>query len=248
MEKYKLSMVALILGLALIISVSIASNGLTKFKKTTTDGITVTGSSTKKIVSDIIVWRGDFSRKANTTKDAYDLLKLDEEIIRSYLLENGVKKEEIVFSAVNITKNYSYVYNADNSIKNEIEDGFTLTQSLTLESKEVEKIESISRDITKLIDSGVEFLSSSPEYYYTKLEELKLKMIEEATKNARDRATLIAKNSKSKLSDLISANLGVFQITALNSSEEEFSYGGTYNTWSKNKNASVTVKLYYKVK
>lgn len=248
MDKYKLPIVAAILGLSIIISVSIASNGLTKFKKTSIDGITATGSASKKIVSDLIVWRGNFSRKANTTKDAYTLLKADEEIIKNYLLDNGIKKEEIVFSAVNIQKDYLYIYNEDGSVKNQVDDGFTLTQSLTLESKNVEKVESISRDITKLIDSGVEFLSTSPEYYYTKLDELKLDMIAKATENARARASLIAKNSKSSLGDLISANLGVFQITALNSSEDEYSSGGTYNTWSKNKTASITVKLYYNVK
>ncbi|NTW32997.1 MAG: SIMPL domain-containing protein, partial [Bacteroidetes bacterium] len=38
------------------------------------------------------------------------------------------------------------------------------------------------------------------------------------------------------------ADMGVFQITAQNSSEE-FSYGGAYNTFSKNKTASITVHL-----
>ncbi|MGA9212231.1 MAG: hypothetical protein WBY99_06025 [Kaistella sp.] len=40
--------------------------------------------------------------------------------------------------------------------------------------------------------------------------------------------------------------MGVTQITAPNSTEE-YSYGGTFNTSSKEKEASITIKLEYEV-
>ena len=46
---------------------------------------------------------------------------------------------------------------------------------------------------------------------------------------------------------LLDASLGVFQITAQNSSDEEYSYGGTFNTYSRAKTASITVRLNYAV-
>ena len=45
-----------------------------------------------------------------------------------------------------------------------------------------------SREVTELIDAGVELNSFAPEYYYTKLAQLKIKMIESATKDAKNRA------------------------------------------------------------
>jgi len=41
--------------------------------------------------------------------------------------------------------------------------------------------------------------------------------------------------------------MGVFQITGQNSNEN-YSYGGTFNTTSKNKTASITLRTEYAVK
>jgi hypothetical protein len=59
-------------------------------------------------------------------------------------------------------------------------------------------------------------------------------MIANATKDAKERAEKIAENAGSDLGNLKKATMGVIQITAPNSNED-FSYGGTYNTESKEK-------------
>ena len=87
----------------------------------------------------------------------------------------------------------------------------------------------------------------SPRYYYTKLEDLKIEMISRATDNARLRAESISKNSGATLGELTLANMGIFQITGQNSNED-YSWGGAYNTSSKEKTASITMKLTYSVK
>lgn len=247
MEKYKSIIIAIIAGICSILSVNIAVNGLVSYKQTSSGGITVTGSASRDFTSDLIVWRGSFSAYGETTKQAYEVVKKDSEIIRKYLLENGVKEDEFVFSSVSIEQKFREEYNAYGTLVATYPDGYKLSQQLSVQSNDVNKIEAISRDITELIDSGVEFISEPPEYYYTKLDELKLEMIELATENAKVRVDKIAENSNSKIGNLSSANLGVFQITAQNSDSEEFSYGGAFNTWSKNKTASVTVKLNYEI-
>ena len=248
MKYLKINLIAIIAALLVLAAVKIGVDGLVAFKQGDSGGIAATGSASMNFDSDLIVWRGYFSQFAPTTKDAFDALKLDAEKIKSYLLKKGVLEEEIVFSSVDISKNWSYEYNDAGYIKNEIFSGYTLTQNLTIESSNVDLIESISRDITQLIDAGVELISNPPEYYYTKLDSMKLDLIAEATANAYERVSLIAENSKSTIGDLVSANLGVFQITAQNSSLDEYSSGGTYNTWSRHKTAAITVKLSYKLK
>ena len=69
-------------------------------------------------------------------------------------------------------------------------------------------------------------------------------MIAEATKDANTRAKKIADNADGKLGRLKNAAMGVFQITGQNSSED-YSWGGKFNTDSKGKTASITMKLEY---
>ena len=71
-------------------------------------------------------------------------------------------------------------------------------------------------------------------------------MISKATEDARLRAEKIAEFSGGKLGELESAKMGVFQITGQNSNEN-YSWGGTFNTSSKEKTASITMKLVYAV-
>ena len=125
--------------------------------------------------------------------------------------------------------------------------GYRLDQSIQIDSKDVEKVEKVSREITELLNQGVQLYSQPPRYYYTKLSDLKIEMISKATEDARVRAEKIAENAGGKLGKLESAKMGVFQITGQNS-QEDYSWGGTYNTNSKDKTASITMKLDYKLK
>ncbi|MBF1149152.1 MAG: SIMPL domain-containing protein, partial [Cloacibacterium normanense] len=149
--------------------------------------ISVTGLGTKKFTSDLITWSGNFSRNSFELKQAYDALSNDRKIIENYLISKGIPKNEIVFSAVDIQKQYNYVSDANGS-SHQTFAGYQLTQSVSLESKDVAKIENLSRNITEIINLGIEFTSSRPNYFYTKLAEVKQEMIANATKDAKERA------------------------------------------------------------
>lgn len=233
----------LIIGLAVVISAAMLSSAFVN-RNRKQDTISVTGLGSKDFVSDLIVWTGSFSRKSQTLKEAYALLDSDRENIRKYLTSKGIKSEEIVFFAVDINKQFDEVYNDQGRRINTVFTGYLLTQQVQVESHDVNKVENISREVSELINTGVEFYSNSPQYYYTKLAELKVEMIAEATRDAYTRAQKIAENAGGKVSNLKSASMGVFQIVAQNSSEE-YSWGGSFNTASKNKTATITMRLEY---
>lgn len=235
----------IVAGLAIIIAAYLFSNAFQN-RNRAADTISVTGLGKQDFVSDLIVWSGSFTKKNPVLRDAYAALDQDREVIRKYLTSKGIKEEEIVFSAVSINKEFQYQYDSNGNMRQQTFSGFALTQNVTIESKEVDKVESISREVSQLINSGVEFYSNPPEYYYTKLAELKIKMIAEATKDAHSRAKSIAENAGSSLGDLKKSDMGVFQIIAQNSSEE-YSWGGSFNTSAKKKTANITVKLAYQV-
>lgn len=208
--------------------------------------ISVTGLGKTDFTSDLIVWEGRFSNNNFDLKSAYAQLESDKSIIQNYLKSNGVPDSAIVFTAVNTIQNSKPNYSGDGKYIGEVFSGYTMSQSVQLKSKDVEKVEQISREITELLNKGISLYSEPPRYYYTKLADLKIKMVSEATEDARVRAEQIAENSGSDLGDLQSAVMGVFQITGQNS-DEEYSWGGTFNTSSKDKTASITMKLSYEV-
>lgn len=234
-----------LMALAIVLSTVILSQTY-RNRNQASNSIRVTGLGSKNFISDLIVWSGSFSRKNMTLKDAYAELDRDRAIISDYLKGKGVKAEEMIFSAVDINKEYDVQYDNNGNQTRSVFNGFRLRQNVQIESAEVDKIEGISRQVTELINTGVEFSSSAPQYFYTKLSELKIEMIAEATRDAHTRASQIAENAGSSVGELKNADMGVFQITAQNSSEE-YSWGGSFNTWSKRKTAAITVKLEYMV-
>ena len=233
----------------LIIGIAIVATGLI-FAKTyqnrnkAQNTISVVGLGKKDFESDLIVWSGSFMKKNMILKDAYAELDADRESIKTYLVSKGLKEEEIIFSAIEIDKEFDDIYDESGNRVKSVFTGYRLNQNVQVESKDVDKVENISRQVSELINSGVEFDSDQPEYYYTKLTQLKIEMIAEATKDANARAKKIAENAGSSIGKLKNADMGVFQIVAQNSSEE-YSWGGSFNTASKRKTATITVKLDY---
>lgn len=234
----------LLISLAIIMSAAILGRAWTKSHETR-NSINVTGLASHDFASDLIVWSGSFQRKAMTTKDAFSSLKSDMQNIKAYLIVKNIPENEIVFSSVSIDKQFDYVRNSDKT-ETRVFTGFNLTQRVQIESKNVEGVEKLSREVTELIDKGIEFYSEEPRYYYTKLADLKIELLAQATKDARMRAEKIAENAGGSINNLKSADMGIFQITGQNSAEE-YSWGGTFNTSSKNKTASITVKLEFSI-
>lgn len=237
---------AAIFSISIILAAYFLSNAYVERSQSHRGTVSVTGLGKANINSDLIVWEGQFTSKSNNLKEAYAFLNQDKHKVIAYLKSNGIKVKDIVFNAVSINKEYKNEYSASGKYIGNTFVGYELKQNLTIESKNVEHIESISRNITELLNDGVQFYSRAPRYYYTQLADLKIKMISEATKDAYDRAKTISEFSSSQLGQLVSAKMGVFQITGQNSNED-YSWSGAYNTSSKNKTASITMKLVYKV-
>ncbi|OQA06097.1 MAG: hypothetical protein BWY65_02276 [Firmicutes bacterium ADurb.Bin373] len=237
-----------IAGISLIIAVALAINGFVGYKQNAGGGISATGSATRDFSSDLIVWRGNFSAYGQSTTAAYEIIKRDAGIIEEYLVSHNVPKESIVFSSVSINPNYRQIFdNHGNNVGSELV-GYYLNQGLTIQSTDVDSIEIISRGITELIGTGVNFTSEAPEYYYTKLGELKLELIDAATADAKARIDIMAEQAGGKVDKLLGANLGTFQITAQNSATDSYIAGGAFNTWSREKTMFISVELHYALK
>jgi len=236
---------AIIIGLAFIVGLFVLGNAYQSRTKAL-ETIKVTGSAEKDFTSDLIVWKGFYSRKSMDLKSAYAQLKNDETVIRNYLQGKGIRDTEMVFAAVNITKEFNYKTDANGRSLGQEFSGYNLTQNVRVESTAVDKIDKISREATELIEQGIEFTSSAPLFYYTKLTDIKMDLLAKASADGKQRAEIIAKNAGSSLGKLKNANLGVFQITGKNT-DENYSYGGTFNTSSREKTGSITIRMEFAV-
>lgn len=236
---------SIVIAIAIIITGYILSNAYMN-KGQEIHKIKVTGLAEKDFSSNLAVWTGSFNKINADMKAAFRNLKEDVDKVKSFLSDYGFKENEISFSAVQIDKEYDYSYdNNDNRVSTFI--GYRLTQTITVQSMNVIKVDEISRKISSLIDQGVEFYSDQPMFYYTQLADLKLELVEEATSDARARAEKIAENSGGRLGNLIFGDMGVFQITA-RYSNEDYHWGGAFNTTAIDKTASITMHLEFEVK
>lgn len=232
---------AVVLGICAIIAFWVAGNAF-KYKSKSSETIVVTGLAEKDFASDLIVWNGSYSRKAMDLKSAYSAVKQDEAAIRQYLKGKGIAENEMVFSSVVINKEFDTKTDENGRQLGQTFSGYNLTQTVKVESTDIDKVDKIAREVTELIQSGIEFNSSAPLFYNTKLAEVKMDLLARASADAKQRAEIIAKNSGNSLGKLRKANMGVFQITGKNSNED-YSYGGAFNTGSRNKTGSITIKM-----
>lgn len=209
--------------------------------------ISVTGLGKTNFTSDLIVWSAVFNKRSKELKKGFSSLEKHKTKIKNYLIEKGVEESEIVFSSVDTYKNDNPNYDKyGNPLGYSFVD-YSLNQKVTINSSKVKTIENISRDITELLNEGVNISSFAPSYYYTKIEELKIELISKATKNARLRAEKIAENAGANIDKVKKASMGVFQITGQNT-QENYSWGGTFNITEKEKTALITIKLVYEIK
>jgi len=227
---------------ATIVSSMILSGGVLKVMKFTREQISVTGSATEEIRSDYIIWKGNFSRRDTSLKAAYASLKSDLEKIKSYLKTKGVADDDVNVSSVATTTVYKK--NEKGNDTNDIQ-YYLLYQSVEIRSNDVEKITDVSREVTELINQGIELESQAPEYFYMKLDELKIKMLAKASENAKLRAENMVKAAGNKIGLMRSARMGVFQITPATSTD--ISDYGMNDTTSLDKKVMAVVTVSFAI-
>jgi len=217
-------------AVATIFSTLILSKGVISIKRLTEEIIDVTGSAEMDIVSDYIVWTSGFKQRGPNLKKAYEKLRGDQEKVEQYLISKGIKKDEIV--ALPVTTTTLYKKTEEGHSTNDIE-GYVVGQKVEVRSSDVEKVTEISRESTELLDQDIQFISSPPEYFYTKISELKIEMLARASANAKERADRMAQSTGNKIGVMRAAKMGTFQINPVNS--YDVSWYGNHDTSSYEK-------------
>ena len=229
----------IILGLSLLISTGLAS--FTFYTLRSTNYISTTGSATKEYTSDSVKWTSSITRTVTlaTVKDGYTKMASDLTAVKNFLSTNGIPDTSISVAPIYMNEIYD-----NNSQANK---NYSLTQNITVNSTDVQKISDLSKNTNSLIvDQGVLFSTASLEFYYSKLPDVRIALLTAAIADAKARATKLAEAGGKEIGSLQSATNGVVQVLAPNSSDT--SDYGTYDTSSIEKNIMVTVKTTFELK
>ncbi|HEX7997721.1 MAG TPA: SIMPL domain-containing protein [Pyrinomonadaceae bacterium] len=229
------------LAVALVLSSIVMAWAYTHSKKSE-QTVTVTGSARKRIKSDLVIWRAGVSYQAPQLSEAYKALSDNIPRVKQYVLSKGVSEDQITISSISSTTLHEKDDEGNESARIS---GYSLRQELLVRSNDVDKIERLAREATELINQGILLESGSPEYYYTKIADLKIEMLAEAAKDAKVRAQQIASSTGSSIGSVRSARMGVLQITAADSNE--VSDSGMNDTSSLDKDITAVVNVSFAV-
>jgi hypothetical protein len=194
--------------------------------------IKVVGSASKPFEADVAKWRLTLSRPASATglRDAYAALRADVEHVRTTLRAAGIPDSALALQPVNAQP----LWNQDGQ-----RTGYNVQQPLYVVLGDVDRIESLALDPSRILADGAALEYSQLEYFYSRIAELKHELLADATRDAQRRATEIAQSAGSRAGRLLGARAGVFQITEPYSTE--VSGFGVHSTATRSKEITVTV-------
>lgn len=234
---------ALIIGMALIISTLIGS--LTLYRtKTLGNTVSVTGSAERVVTADTVKWTAHVIRTVDVgglRQGGFDITN-DLAAVHTYVTGAGIVANQITLQPLMIspTCGGNNGYSDGKTCGSGSTIGYTLQQTMIIESSSVDLVTVLSESATsKLLSNNIVFTTDSLEYYYGKLNDLKLDLLADATTNAKTRALKIVTATGGKLGMLQSVSSGVFQITPVNSTE--VSDYGSYDTTSIQKKVTVSM-------
>ena len=233
--------VVLIATVALVASVLYAGR-VVRDARAPARQVTVKGFAQRAVRSDFVVWSGSLTTRSPEMAKAYEKIEADLARVIAFLVAKGVAREQIEVSPVSIQTRFRQGEQGFQTNQIEL---YELGQRLTLSSKDVAGVESVSQEVTGLIREGVELASYAPRFYYTGLDDLKIEMLGAAAADAKLRAAEIASRTGATLGGLASASQGVFQITPAWSTE--ISGEGMYDTSSIEKSVRAVVTLAFAI-
>lgn len=237
-------LLGLMIALGCIFSTYILSKAIVEFQKLQNQTIRVTGSASQKVTSDSASWYIYFSTMQPTLKEGYAKINADSKKVKEFFISNGIDEKNIDFDQINSYKVYKKASNGYSST-DELK-GYSVSRSVTVKSNDINKLTDISKNVDALVNQDIDLTSDNVQYFVSNLDDIKVKVIAEASKNAKERAQSLVKGTNGKIGVMTSARVGVFQIVPVDSTE--VSDYGINDTTSIEKKIISTVSATFTVK
>ena len=230
---------SLVVGLALIGAAAVFGFFYQSAQSQDKDVLSVTGSTKTQVVSDQAKLVLSLSRIVNVADlpAGYAAMAKDLQQARSLLSKANVSSTDIVESPVAMNQSWDQ--------SNSGVTRYQLSQNITIQSSDVNKLTDISKQIPDLAASGAMVSVQSLEYYYSQLPDLRISLLTQAVQDAKARAEKIAAGTGRRVGSVKEASIGVVQVLSPNSID--VADYGSYDTSSINKDVMVTVKASFRL-
>lgn len=200
---------------ALLVSIGIACGGYfigqTMYNaKVAINTAAVKGLAERRVTADRAYWEIQYSVTGNDKSkisELYEQSEADQKQIIALLTKSGFGESEISPGVIRYEQ--QEFRGEDQQL---VEVRYVLIGAVEVETAKVELVASVRAKMNELIARGLDLENNAPAYYFTKLNEIKPMMLQEATKNARIAANEFADNAGVSVGGIRDARQGGFII------------------------------------
>jgi hypothetical protein len=237
-----------VLGILLAVGMSAAAFILGVQGKRAVSGqqtITVKGLAEKPIKADSAQWLVTIHVVDPTQNGALQTLAKERKIVEAFLDKQGLAADSRALEVEKLDSHYEEEF--INDTPRQVQRGFEASQNIRITSKDLGKVTAANQALLQLRAANHPVVAAPPAYLVSDLENIKMSLIADATKNARTRATEFVKQDGVTVGVMKSASQGAFYILPVGGDAGDDSYGGVYDKSTIDKTARVVVTIVYNI-
>ncbi|MEJ6979372.1 SIMPL domain-containing protein [Pedobacter sp. P351] len=213
MTRTSLFIVSFIVVCGAIFSAWLIGRALERFKKEDRY-ISVKGFAEREVKADMVIWSLKVGLGSNDLRAGSAAMEIAKNQVIGFLLKNGINSSEITEKDLNVQDRQANAYEAPNA---NYTFRYIIRETIEVRSQKVDLVQRVSRKTGDLLTAGVvlstdEWSGSGLKFIFSKLNEIKPKMLTEAINNARNAAVQFTRESNTQLGSLRKASQGLFSI------------------------------------
>lgn len=224
---------ALLLGAVGIFSLSLMAGGYLlgdglRRAKSAERSIAVRGVSERDVTANLATWTISFSDEGSELAGVTARVERQSDAVRRFFLRAGFRPGDMTDSGVSFERR-----NLTDRDGNPAGERVTVSRSIELRTTDVMRAKRANEALANLLREGVELDSSSLNFSFTKLNDLKPAMIAEATVRARESAEQFARDSGAEVGRIRNASQGYFSIGPRDGADSEEGSDGSDSPFQK---------------
>jgi hypothetical protein len=209
------SLPAIVIGVGLVLSGLLIGNGFARGRGSERY-VSVKGVAEQEVRADLAIWPIRVVGVGNDLSAANAKVVVSISGVKKFLARHDLDTSQVQLTAFTVSDAEAAEYGG-----NKRSYRFLIRQTLLVRSNQPDRVLAASQQVGELAAIGVAISSGTSEYgpgadgpsfVFTGLNQLKPRMIAEATARAREAGEQFAKDSHSTLGDIRQANQGIFEI------------------------------------
>ncbi len=174
--------------------------------------VEVKGLSEREVAADIAIWPIRFREADNDLNALFSTMQRQDARVVEFLRQKGFAADEIAVAPPAVVDKQAQEYAGPDQGRFR----YAGASTITVYSRNVDLVRQSMQDLVELGKVGIAILGDTYEaktqFLFTRLNDIKPEMIEEATRNAREVAERFARHSQSRLGKIRRASQGQFSV------------------------------------